>query len=110
MTFELFEKAWREVGKFIWAFTNVERGLDQLLVELFELNPISEEIFLNSLDLRKKINIAEVALNYQFYKHQLGRLHKLHDIRNNIAHRAFLPLSMEIEGKASEGKKDGISF
>lgn len=106
MTQELLERAWKEIGRFIWAFTNVEMVLDQVLIMLFSLKFPAEDLFLKSLDLRKKINIVEIALKHQSPASQeakvLKQLHKMHDVRNNIAHKVFLP--------GNENGKDGISF
>jgi hypothetical protein len=106
MTQELLERAWKEIGRFIWAFTNVEMVLDQVLIILFSLKFPAEDLFLKSIDLRKKINIAEIALSHQSPTSEevkaLKQLHKMHDLRNNIAHKVFLP--------GSEDGKDGISF
>ena len=94
MTLELLERAWREIGRFTWAFTNVERYLDQLLIILFSLKFPTEDLFLNSIDLRKKINIAETALYHQNSnsdpKKCLKDFHTMHDLRNNIAHKVFV--------------------
>jgi hypothetical protein len=106
MTHELLERAWKEIGRFIWAFTNVEMVLDQVLIILFALKFPAEDLFLKSIDLRKKINIARIALSHQDplwgEAKILSRLHFLHGVRNDIAHIPFLP------GKTDE--KDGIGF
>jgi hypothetical protein len=106
MTLELLERAWREIGRFTWAFTNVERALDEVLIVLFSLKVPAEDLFLNSIDLRKKINIAEIALSYQNSNsdHQkcLKHFHTMHDLRNNIAHKVFVAEKI--------GKNSGIGF
>jgi len=107
MTLELLERAWREIGRFTWAFTNVEMALDQVLIVLFSLKFPAEDLFLNSIDLRKKINIAGIALSHQNYKLSdykrfLKEFHTLHDLRNNIAHKVFVA--------EKSGEKMGISF
>jgi len=58
------------------------------------------------LTSEKKINIAEVALTRQKskpdHKTFLKDFHALHDLRNNIAHRVFVP--------EKSGEKSGIRF
>jgi hypothetical protein len=106
MTLELLERAWMEIGRFTWAFTNVEMVLDQVLIVLFSLKFPTEDLFLNNIDLRKKINIAGVALSHQNsnsdHKKLLKDFHTMHDLRNKIAHKVFLA--------EKSGEKSGIRF
>jgi hypothetical protein len=83
----------------MYAFANVERDLDQILIILFNLSNTASLILLNNLDFRKKMNLAKIGLNYQGGTSSLGReaettfkkLHKLGDLRNMVAHSAYLP-------------------
>jgi hypothetical protein len=97
--YDELETAHKYVGRFMWAFANVERDLDQILVTLFSLNNTASLILMNNLDFRKKMNLAKIGLQHQ-EGHSTSRhtaeptfkmLHKLGDLRNIVAHSAYLP-------------------
>jgi hypothetical protein len=56
------DRAHRLIGRFLWAFANVECDLNELLIVLFDLNETAKLILLNSVDVRKKIDWAVIAM------------------------------------------------
>ena len=105
MTQELLERAWKEIGRFIWVFMSVELVLDQAIIMLFSLKSPAETLFLNSIDMRKKIKVAQAALTHQGRASGVAavkQLHDIHDLRNKIAHKTFLP--------TAEAGAEGILF
>jgi hypothetical protein len=96
--FDDLDKAHRLIGRFLWAFANVESDLNELLIVLFDFNETARLILLNSVDFRKKIDWAVIALRHQSpsvsdkERNKLrDSLHKLHDKRNIIVHSTYFP-------------------
>jgi hypothetical protein len=92
------DRAHRLIGRFLWAFANVECDLNELLIVLFDLNETAKLILLNSVDVRKKIDWAVIAMREppssisDGERNKLNKaLHELHDIRNIIVHSTYFP-------------------
>jgi len=82
------------VGRFLWNFAIVEGYISEIIVTLFDLSAFSSLILLKKLSFRDKIRLAQLGLKRQGIESAdldaaLKELHKLHDVRNAIAHTAF---------------------
>jgi hypothetical protein len=96
--YDELDKAHRLVGRFLWAFNNIESDLNELLIVLFDLSSMASLILLNSVDTRKKIDWATIGLQYQQDsgitkddRKNLNDLHDLHCMRNIVAHSTYFP-------------------
>jgi hypothetical protein len=101
MDAERLEEAWKYAGRFLWRFGGLESVINEIFGELFNLNSTAAGLlFAPLLDQRKKLKLIEAGLKEQGTDQSdlFKRVHKLHDIRNVIAHASFDPV------------QDGISF
>jgi hypothetical protein len=85
---------WAYIGRFMWGFGQVESLVNELFRQLFGLNGLLYFLLLGNLDLRKKVELMKVGFKHQGATkgdvvHNLGRVHKLHNIRNAVAHGSF---------------------
>ncbi len=93
------EKAWRYVGRFMWAFAGVESCLDSIFQIMFNLEGLSFFLVLTNVDMRKKVKLIGLGFKSQGIDHNktLKKVHELANLRNVIAHSFFDP-SMEGDG------------
>ena len=86
-------KVWSYVGRFITGFACVEYEVNQLCHELIGDSFVGNAFVTYTLDLRKKLNLVEVLLkerdHIEEWKTLKKRVHKLHNIRNILAHWPF---------------------
>jgi hypothetical protein len=82
---------WTYVGRFMWGFAFVESTINTIFLDLFDIKGIFAYLLLGNLDLRRKLDMLDVAFKHQGVKAEnlIKRIHKLHDIRNVIAHHHF---------------------
>ena len=101
-------KTWSYVGRFMWGFATVEYQVNQLFYELLGPHPMNQEdddsinqkhglgitaslMLTYTLDLRKKVNLIQLILKSRGVDESVTfkRVHKLHDLRNVLAHWRF---------------------
>src|SRR6266700_266780 len=84
-------KAWAYVGRFLWGFAIVEQAVDRIFADLFDMGPIAYLLCMGNLDFRRKLEFVKVGLKHQGIKPDkaFDQIHKLHNVRNVIAHRVF---------------------
>jgi hypothetical protein len=106
------EKAWRYVGRFLSGFAAIEGAVDRALCELFDLKRTLFFLLAGNLDFRKKLSFIKVAMERQKIDGDkvLKLIHRLHDIRNLLAHSHFTAAffhtdeGIEFEHVTKEGK------
>jgi hypothetical protein len=93
-------KAWSYIGRFIWGFAMVEYQVNQLFDALINIDYPAGILLTYTLDLRKKLKLIEIILKSRNIDESATykRVHKLHDLRNVIAHWPFF----------EEGDKSGL--
>jgi hypothetical protein len=103
-------EAWWYVGRFMSSFATIEAGVDRALYELFDLDLILYSLLTSNLDLRKKLIFVRAAMEQQGLQDSavavVNKIHKLHDIRNMLAHSQFTISGEGIEFGYS-GKQPG---
>jgi hypothetical protein len=91
MTNDYDGEAWWYVGRFMSSFATIEAGVDRALYELFDLDLILYSLLTSNLELRKKLIFVRAAMEQQGVQDSavVKKIHKLHDIRNMLAHSQF---------------------
>jgi hypothetical protein len=101
-------KTWSYVGRFMWGFATVEYQVNQLFGELLGPHPMNQGdddsgnqkhglgnaaslMLTYTLQLRKKVNLIQMILQSRGIDESVTfkRVHKLHDLRNVLAHWRF---------------------
>ena len=84
-------KAWAYIGRFLWGFAIVEQAVDRIFADLFDMSSIAYLLCVGNLDFRRKLEFVKVGLKHQGVKPDkaFDQIHKLHNVRNVIAHRVF---------------------
>jgi hypothetical protein len=88
---------WMYVGRFMWGFGEVEAAVNQIFAELLggDWSDLTW-LLLGNLDFRKKLTIIKIIFENQQaaqlseFRMICNKIHMLHDIRNVIAHSAFV--------------------
>jgi hypothetical protein len=84
--------SWSYVGRYMWGFGQIETVINIIFWELYGLSGPTSVMISANFDLRKKLDLITIGLKHQRieqHKEILRRVHKLHDIRNVIAHSSF---------------------
>jgi len=118
---EAIANTWAYIGRFMWGFAIVENLVDSNLLKLFNFNHVAWLVLVGNLDLRKKLKFLEVGFKHMGVDDNDNKvicktLHKLHDVRNLLAHNRFRPHyrelgdGLEFEYVDSSGKTEHQKF